>query len=136
MIKLYDLNYNQNYLHFSFIRRSNRNFKTAPSPPGPTPGIRTFKDWIVQIPAPLGPKWCSNPSRICPSNALLKNNRRRFLSSVIKLVHIHGTRRHQFKMEIYFRHWLRVTRYALRTRNTYYLVSRLHRMWCEWQGSL
>ena len=42
------------------------------SPPGQTPGIWIFEDWIVHIPAPLGPKWCSNalPYRgICLSNA-------------------------------------------------------------------
>ena len=52
---------------------------------------------------------------------LLKNSRRRFLWSVIKLVlvYIRGTQRHQFKRESYFRRWLRGTLYALRTRNTY-----------------
>ena len=50
---------------------------------------------------------------------LLKNNRIRFQSSVIKLVHIRSTQRHQFKMKSYFRGWLRGTRYASRTKNTY-----------------
>ena len=44
---------------------------------------------------------------------LLKNNRRWFLSSIIKLVYIRGTRRHHLKMESYFRRWPRGTRYAL-----------------------
>ena len=62
---------------------------------------------------------------------LLKNNRRRF---VIKLVYIRDTQRHQFKMDSYCRRCLRDTRYALRTRNTYHLVSQLRRMLLEWYG--
>ena len=38
---------------FSIMRRSTRNFNTPPSP-GQSPGIWTFEDWIVQIPAPSG----------------------------------------------------------------------------------
>ena len=67
---------------------------------------------------------------------LLKNNRRRLLSSVIKLVYIRGTQRRQLKRESYFRRWLRGRLYALRTRNTYKLVSQLLRMLFEWQGIL
>ena len=67
---------------------------------------------------------------------LLKKNRRRFLTSVIKLVYIRGTQRHQFKMESYSRRCLRDTRFALRTRNTYQLVSQLHRMLFEWHDIL
>ena len=37
---------------------------------------------------------------------------------------------------IHFRRWLRGTWYALRTRNTYLLVSQLRRMFFEWQGIL
>ena len=59
---------------------------------------------------------------------LLKNNRRRFLSSVIKLVYIRGTRRHQFKMESYFRRWLRGTRFALELVISNYWM-RLSRIW-------
>ena len=46
---------------------------------------------------PLGPKWCSNAlpyRRILSDGCSSKNNRRRFLSSVIKLVYIRGTWRH------------------------------------------
>ena len=64
---------------------------------------------------------------------LQKNNRRRFLSSVIKLVYIRSTQRHPFKMESYFRCCLRDTRY---TRNRYQLVSQLRRMLLEWHGIL
>ena len=65
---------------------------------------------------------------------LLKNNRRRFLSSAIKLVYIRGAQRRQFKRESYFRRWRRSTVYALRTRNTNQLVSQLSRMLFEWLG--
>ena len=41
------------------MRLSTRNFKILPTPttranPGQTPGIWTFEDWIIQIPAPSG----------------------------------------------------------------------------------
>ena len=67
---------------------------------------------------------------------LLKNNRRRFLLNGIRLVYICGTQRNQFKMESYFRRCLRGTRYVLRTRTTYQLVSQLSRMLFDWQGIL
>ena len=119
------------------MRRPNRNFNIPP-PPGESPGIWTFEDWIVQIPAPSGQKF-QMPYPIVglvSQMPLLKNNRRPFLSSVIKLVYIRGTRRQKFKMESYFGRWLRGTRYPLRTRNTYWLVSRLRRMLFEWQDIL
>ena len=117
------------------MRRPNRNFN-IPFPTRQTPGIRTFEDWIVKFPPPR-PKMVLkylilSPDFVCEM-PLLKNNRRRFVSSVIKFVYIPGTQRHQFKME---RRCLRDTRYALRTRNTYQLVSQLRRMLFEWRGIL
>ena len=36
----------------AIMRRSIRNINIPPPPPGQTPGIWTFEDWVVQIPAP------------------------------------------------------------------------------------
>ena len=66
-------------------------------PPGQSPGIWTFEEWIVQIPAPSGQNGVQMPYpfvRFVCQMSLLKNNRRRFVSSVIKLVYIRGTQRH------------------------------------------
>ena len=115
------------------MRRSNRNFNVPRAKPGHLNFWRLDRSNF----RPLGRKWCSNflPYRrrdfVCQMS-LLKNNRRRFLTSVIKLVYIRGRQRCQFKMESYFRRCLRGTRYALRTRNSYQLVSHLRRMLFEW----
>ena len=71
------------------MRRSTRNFN-IPSP-GQTPGIRTFEDWIAQIPAPYGQNGVQMPYLIVGfvcQMPLLKNNRRRLLSSLTKLVYM------------------------------------------------
>ena len=116
------VNMSVTYIQENFLcimRRSNLNLNI---PPGKPRASQLFKIGSLQIPAPLGQNGVQMPYLIvafCLSNALLKNNRRRFLSSVIKLVFIRGTQRHQFKRESYFKRWLRGTPYALRTRNTY-----------------
>ena len=57
-----------------------------PPPPEQTPGIWTFEDWIVQIPAPSGQNGVQMPYPIVGfvCHTLLKNNRCRLLSSLIK----------------------------------------------------
>mgnify|MGYP006973392376 FL=1 len=110
------------------MRRSNRNFN-IPNPPPPLHEllkIRSFKFPPSQ--AKMAFKCHTLPSDFVCQMALLKNNtvdgswRLR-----IKLVYIRGKQRHQLKMENYFRCCLGDTRYALRTRNTYHLVSQLPR---------
>ena len=74
------------------MRRSTRNFNIPP-PPGQTPGIWTFEDWIVQIPAPSGQNGVPMPHLIVGfvcQMPLLKNNGRWLLSSLIKLVYKHA----------------------------------------------
>ena len=56
-----------------------------------TPAIWTLEDWIVQIPAPYGQTGVQMPYLIVGfvcQMPLLKNNRRRLLSSLIKLVYV------------------------------------------------
>ena len=48
---------------------------------------------------------------VCPM-LLPMNNRRRFLSSLLKLAYIRGKRRHSFTMESYFGRWLGGTLYS------------------------
>ena len=72
------------------MRRSTRNFNIPP-PPGQTPGIWTFEDWIVQIPAPYGQNGVQMPYLIVGfvcQMPLLKNNRLRLLSSLTRLVYM------------------------------------------------
>ena len=60
------------------MRRSTRNFNIPPPPPGQTPGIWTFEDWIVQIPAPSGQNGVQMPYlivRFACQMPLQKNNR-------------------------------------------------------------
>ena len=56
------------------------------APLGQSPAIRTFEDWIVQIPAPLGQNGVQMPYPIVGfvSHTLLKNNRCRLLPSLIQ----------------------------------------------------
>ena len=92
-----------------YMRRSNRNF-TIPPPPGRARILDLLKTGSFKFPA-LRAKMVFK----CPTLSLglsVKNNRRRLLSSLIKLVYIYGTRRHHFKMESYLRCWLCSTRYA------------------------
>ena len=73
------------------MRRSTRNFNIPPPPPGQTPGIWTFEDWIVQIPAPYGQNGVQMPYLIVGfvcQMPLLKNNRLRLLSSLTRLVYM------------------------------------------------
>ena len=98
------------------MRRSNRNFDIPPPPPGKPRAFELLKIGWFKFPPPRAKMVFKCPTLssdfVCQM-LLLKSNCRRFLSSVIKLVYIRGTRRHQFKMETYFRRWLRGTRYAL-----------------------
>ena len=50
------------------------------------PQGKTFEDWIVQIPAPWAKMVIQMPVGFVRQISLLKNNRRRFLSSVVKSV--------------------------------------------------
>ena len=65
----------------SVMRRWTRNFNIPPPPPpGQTPGIWTFEDRIVQIPAPSGQNGVQMPYLIVGfvcQMPLLKNNGRR-----------------------------------------------------------
>ena len=113
--------YSSNALVLSLMRRSNRNFN-IPLPPGKPRAFELLKIGSFKFPPPRVKMLFKCPtlsSHFVFQMPLLKNNRRRFLTSVIKLVYIRGTQRHQFKMENYFRRWLRGTLYALRTRNKY-----------------
>ena len=94
-----------------------------PPPPGKPRAFELFKIGLFKFPPPWAKMVFKCPtlsSHFVCQMPLLKNNRRRFLLSVIKLVYIRGTQRHQFKRGSYFTRWLRATLYALRTRNTYY----------------
>ena len=99
---------------------------SPPPPPRANPGHLNF--WRLDRSSFKFPLLWAKMLFKCPTLSshfvyqmpLLKNNRRRFLTSVIKLVYIRGTQRHQFKRESYFRRGLRGTLYALRTRNKYF----------------
>ena len=95
---------------------------SPPPPPGKPRAFELFKIGSFKFPPPRAKMVFKCPtlsSHFVCQIPLLKNNRRRFLSSVRKLVYIRGTQRYQFKRESYFRRWLRGLRYTLRTRNTY-----------------
>ena len=103
------------------MRQSNRNFNIPP-PPSKARAFELFKIGSFKFLPPRAKmvfKCSTLSSHFVCQMPLLKNNRRRFLSSVITLVYIRGTQRYQFKRESYFRRWLRGSRYTLRTRNTY-----------------
>ena len=103
------------------MRQSNRNFNSPPPPCGKPRSFELLKIGSFEFRPPRVKMLFKCPtlsSHFLCQMPLLKNNCRRFLSFVIKLVYIRGTQRHQFKRESYFRRWLRGTLYALRTRNT------------------
>ena len=103
-----------------------RKLQHHPPPPGKPVEIPNHSSQNgVEMPHPMVVFVCQTP--------LLKNSRRRFHASVIKLVNIHCTSRHQFKMESDLWRWLLGTRCALRTRKAYNLVSLLRGMLFEWQ---
>ena len=106
-------------LHCGLMRPSNRNFNI---PTGKPRAFELFKIGSFKFPPPRARMVFKCPTRsshfVCQM-PLLKNNRRRFLSSAVKPVYIRCTQRHQLMRESYFRRWLRGTLYALRTRNTY-----------------
>ena len=82
-----------------FMRRSNRNFIIPPPPPGKARAFELFKIGSFKFPPPrvkMGFKCPTLSSHFVCQMPLLKNNRRRFLSSVIKLVYIRGTQRYKF----------------------------------------
>lgn len=73
----------KNIFYKRLLRQSTRNFN-IPSPI--PPGIQTFDDWMVQIPAPSGQNIVQMPYPIVGfvcQIPLLKNNRRRLLLSLI-----------------------------------------------------
>ena len=73
-------------------RRSTQDFNIPPHP-GKARAFELLKIGSFEFPPPRAKKKCSNVlpyRRICLSNAFLKNNRRRLLSSFIKLVHKHA----------------------------------------------
>ena len=60
-----------------------------------------FEDGVVQIPAPTGENGVQMPDPIVGfvcQMPHLKNNCRRLVSAVVKLVYIRGTQKHKFKM--------------------------------------
>ena len=83
------------YCSVRLMRRSSRNFNIPT--PGQGPATSTFEDWIVQIPGPCGQNSVEMPYPIFGfvyQMPLLKNTRRRLLSSLMKLLYICGTGRH------------------------------------------
>ena len=76
-----------------FVRLRARQRETSTSLlPGQTPGIRSFEDWIVQIPTRSGQNGVQMPYPIVGfvgQMLLFKNNCSRLLSSLIGLVYKH-----------------------------------------------
>ena len=71
------------------MRRSTQNFNIRP--PGQSPGIWTFEDWIIQILPPSGQNGVQMPYPIVwfiSQVPLIKNNRRRLLSFQSKIINI------------------------------------------------
>ena len=79
-----------------FVRLRARQRETSTSRlPGQTPGIRTFEDWIVQIPTRSGQNGVQMPYPIVGfvgQMLLFKNNCSLLLSSLIGLVYKHANK--------------------------------------------
>ena len=129
----------QQILRPKFMRRPNRNFNMPPCQSS-KPGYLNFWRLDCSNSRSLGPKWCSSAipyCGICLSNAPPQDQ-----SSSLPVVCDKASTYSRYaetkiqEGKLCWR-WLRVTlcaQFMLRTRNTYYSVSRQSRKLFEWQG--